>query len=249
MSLTVGISGLGQIGGSLARALKAHGIRVHAADPRVRRLGAVRSAKLLPPVDLLILACPMPEILNLLVQMRHWPHLPLAVTDVGSVKAPVVEALRRLPKEVAWIGGHPLAGTEGSGWASSNPDLFKGATWVLTREHRGSGITAKVGRLVRALGASPAFLTAKRHDRILARTSHAPYLVSCALVQAALADGIRPAELRRFSAGGWRDMTRLALSNPIMAKGYVLANRCEVATALRTVALKLRRLKPRPRRG
>jgi prephenate dehydrogenase len=117
---------------------------------------------------------------------------------------------------------------------------------VLTKEHRGSGIPLKMGRLVLALGAKPATLTAARHDRILARTSHAPYLVSCALVKAALADGIRPAELRRFSAGGWLDMTRLATSNQEMAVGYVQANQREVVAATRILVRELKRLKPAP---
>ncbi len=222
---------MGQIGGSLAKAIRK-------TDPSVRLFGADSSpaVRRLPPVDLLILACPVPAILALLGEMPRWKRLPRAVTDVGSVKRPVVQAMARLPRSVSWIGGHPLAGSENP---SSRADLFRGATWVLTQEHRGD--VSGVARLLKALGAKPVTVEAARHDRVLARTSHLPYLVACALVRSAVAEGIPARDLRLLSAGGWRDMTRLALSNPKMAGGYVQANAGEVSRALNALVRTLRR--------
>jgi len=185
-------------------------------------------------VDLLLLACPVPDILTLLNEMPRWKRLPALVTDVGSVKGPVVRAMAKLPRSVAWIGGHPLAGSEKP---APRADLFQGATWVFTKEHRGQ--VASVARLARAIGAKPVTVAASRHDRVLARTSHLPYLVACAMVRSAVAEGISPAELRLLSAGGWRDMTRLALSNPKMAGGYVRANATEVSRALNALRREL----------
>ena len=226
---SIAIAGLGQIGGSLRLAIRK-------AYPSVRLFGADSSpaVRRLPPVDLLILACPVPDILALLGEMPCWKRLPVMVTDVGSVKRPVVQAMARLPRAVSWIGGHPLAGSEKP---TPRADLFRGATWVLTKEHRGN--VSAVSRLVKAMGARPVTVDAGRHDRILARTSHLPYLVACALVRSAVAEGISPAELRLLSAGGWRDMTRLALSNPAMAGGYVKANAAEVSQALNALRREL----------
>ena len=253
---SLALFGLGQIGGSIALGLRRKTFSLYGFDPDPAARRAARRSGLFERVlgeasgcdaDLLLLACPMTPLLDLLERMRGWKRLPRALTDVGSVKTPVVAAMRRLPAGVSWIGGHPLAGTEGRGWAAASADRFRGATWVLTREHRGDGIRLQVSRLVKALGARPATLDAARHDRILARTSHLPYLVSCALVASARAEGLTPTDLGRFSGGGWRDMTRLARSDPRMALGYVRANAAEVNRALARFLKTLRASGPRAR--
>ena len=237
--------GLGLVGGSLARALRRAGHRVVGVDrPGVRRAarraGAVSATaatvEAAAGADLVVLAAPPAANRRLLGRLARVAGPDVVVTDVGSVKGPIVGEARRLGLR-CFVGGHPMAGTERQGFGASSADLFQGAAWwiVPAADPRA---TREVRRLVRAVGARPLVLTASAHDRVVAFLSHTPQVASWALLAAARADPL----VRRHLAGagpGFRDMTRLARSPRALWREVLAENRREVARALRALARRL----------
>jgi prephenate dehydrogenase len=234
----VAVVGLGLVGGSLARALSRAGYRVIGVD----RAGVARRAKAARAVaaafsdlggaaaaaDVIVLAAPPAANRMLLRRLTRFPRL--VVTDVGSVKGPIVREARRLGQG-RFVGGHPIAGSERAGFAASRADLFRGHSWALVPggDPRAFAI---VRALVRATGARPVTMSAAEHDRALAYLSHVPQLASWALLAAARADAVAARRLR-LAGPGFRDMTRLARSPRPLWREILAENRPEVARALR----------------
>jgi prephenate dehydrogenase len=233
----VGVAGLGLVGGSLARALRQAGYRVIGVDRasvvrRARAEGAIAAGRTdvrraAAEADVLVLAAPPAA--NRALLRRLAPFRRLVVTDVGSVKAPIVREASRLGLR-RFVGGHPIAGSERSGFAASRPDLFRGHAWALV-----PGADADAFRVVRALvratGARPVAIGAEEHDRVLAYLSHVPQIAAWALLAAARGDG--PTRRRLGLAGpGFRDMTRLARSPRGLWREILGENRREVTRAL-----------------
>jgi prephenate dehydrogenase len=240
---TVAIVGLGLVGGSLARGLTRAGYRVIGVDRRavLRRAraagaftaGTTRAEDAAALADVIVLAAPPRANLALLRRLARSVRAdgPL-VTDVGSVKVPICAAAVRLG--VRFVGGHPVAGNERSGFAASSPDLFRGRAWVLTPATAASGDRARVAALARAVGARPVRLLPDEHDRTLAFLSHAPQVMAWALFEAAGADPVA----RRYLAlagPGFRDMTRLARSPRALWREILSLNRREVRRAVSAV--------------
>jgi prephenate dehydrogenase len=247
----VTIVGLGLVGGSLARALTRAGWSVVGIDDertrrRARRAGAVsRTAADLKTVlleaELLVLAAPPRANLRLLrLVAREAPGM--IVTDVGSVKAEICAEAGRLGL-AHFVGGHPMAGSTGSGFASSSADLFAGRAWILVKSASwtGSRPLAKVRRLVRATGAQPVLVSnPDEHDRAMAFLSHLPQIASWALREAAHGD---PVALRHLALAGpgYRDMVRLAGSPRPLWSEIVDQNRANVRRALAALRAALAR--------
>jgi prephenate dehydrogenase len=243
---TIAVVGLGLVGGSLARALTAAGYRVLGVDrPHVR--GAARAAGAVAETadtveratvaDVVVLAAPPAANRRLLRRLARVAGSDLVITDVGSVKGPIVRDAARL-RLTSFVGGHPLAGTERRGFAASSADLFRGAVWWLVPS-TDSRATRTVRSLVRAVGARPATIDAAGHDRVVAFLSHAPQVASWALLAAARADPVARRHLA--SAGpGFRDMTRLARSPKGLWSQILKENRAEVERALTAVGRRLR---------
>ncbi len=233
------VVGAGLIGGSLCLAARARGLaeRVVAIDRDAAALeeasrrglahdvsadpGAARGA------DVVVLAVPVGAMGEAAAAVA--PHLGerAVVTDVGSVKGAVLATVApALPSPAHFVPGHPIAGRERSGPAAADGDLFEGALVVLTP---GPRTDPDCTTIVRALwaGAGGRVLTmeAAEHDRIFASVSHLPHLVAYALVDAVLDLEADQGPLVRFSAGGLRDFTRIAQSDPIMWRDICLANR------------------------
>jgi prephenate dehydrogenase len=234
---TVAIVGLGLIGGSLARALTRAGWRVIGVDrPAVlRRAKAERAVAAAAPTlegavaraDVVVLAAPPSANLRLLRRLAK--HRPRAVmTDVGSVKAPICREAERLGL-ASFVGGHPMAGAERSGFGAAAVDLFVGRPWIVTG---GSASAVRAVRsLARAAGARPVTMTVGEHDRAVAFLSHAPQVASWAILDAALRDPVA----RRYlgvAGPGFRDMTRLAGSPRHLWREILGQNRVEVRRAL-----------------
>ena len=246
---TVAVVGLGLIGGSLARALSRAGYRVIGVDrPAVaRRARAARAvARIAAGVeeaaalgDVLVLAASPAANLRLLRRVARAARPGLVVTDVSSVKGPIVRAADRL--ETLFVGGHPMAGNERSGFGASSPGLFRGRAWILCPGGRASrGAVAAVGRLARAVGARPVRMSAAEHDRAVAFLSHAPQILSWALVEAARADPVA----RRWlgvAGPGYAGMTRLAASPPALWRDILVQNRRQTARAVAAIVRRLRR--------
>jgi prephenate dehydrogenase len=237
----VAIVGLGLIGGSLARALTLAGYRVVGVDKekvrrRVRARGAVAKTVATPEqaaalADILVLAAPPHKNLALLRRLADVASPRLVITDVGSVKGPICREAARLGLE-SFVGGHPVAGNEGRGFAASSAHLFRGRPWALVPMPGGARALARVRALVRAVGGRPLVVSPQGHDRALAFLSHLPQVVAYALRAAAGRDPVAARHLH-LAGPGFGDMTRLARSPRRLWREILEENEPEVARALR----------------
>jgi prephenate dehydrogenase len=248
MKPVVAVIGLGLVGGSVARALTRAGYTVVGVDRpavarRARRTRAVtRTASSLERAvsgaDVVVLAAPPRANLRLLRRTaRAAPDV--LVTDVGSVKGPIVRLASSLRLR-RFVGGHPMAGSERSGLAASDPMLFRGRPWILTPARASPRDMAVLRRLIRAMGARPVVMTSAEHDRAVAFLSHVPQLVAWALRDAAHGDAVTARRLG-LAGPGFRDMTRLARSPRRLWREILEQNGREVNGALAAVQRALRR--------
>jgi prephenate dehydrogenase len=241
----VAIAGLGLIGGSLAKALKGAGYRVIGVDTPARSRAA-RSAvtetaasvtRAAARADVLVLAAPPLANLRLLREAAGAGRDSLVITDVSGAKRAICAEARRLGLR-RFVGGHPMAGRERSGFAASSADLFRGCAWILTPG--APEATRMVSRLARAVGARPALLTPAAHDRVVAYLSHVPQLVSWALAAAARRDAVARRHLA-LAGPGFAGMTRLARSPRGLWREVLALNAPEVARARAALLRELRR--------
>jgi prephenate dehydrogenase len=248
----VAVVGLGLLGVSLCRALRERlpemgivGItrRVETAD-RAMNDGicdlAGTTPDLLRHVDLAVLCTPVDAMPFWLEQSDFYPGL--LVTDTGSTKEWVVEqALKRL-EPARFLGGHPMAGREQSGYDAADPTLFEGCTWVLTPTDASQQQRfAPWVSVIQALGARIEVMDAAEHDRAVAWISHLPFALSAALVRAAAA-APEWGEAQRLAASGFRDMARLAGGDADMYAAIVQTNPTAILDALAALMKELDRL-------
>jgi prephenate dehydrogenase len=247
----VGIVGLGLIGGSIAlaarqiwpaslvigvdhkdvleTAMRLHAIDVAADDPYV-----------LAEADLVILAAPVKQNIELLAELDDNVTQPAVVTDVGSTKRAIVEAARGLPPKFTFIGGHPLGGAAKGGLENARPDLFSGRPWLLTPSteslarrsdaKRDGEALEKLSAFVTALGAVPRVVDVATHDRLLAFLSHLPQLTASALMH--VVGNAVGAQGLSLSGRGLADTTRLASSPPEIWRDIAATNADEIGPAL-----------------
>jgi cyclohexadieny/prephenate dehydrogenase len=248
----VAIVGIGLIGSSLARALKEGGLAGHvaaydadkAALATAEKLGVADSVhqtlgEAVTDAELVVLAIPVGVYGATAKEMA--PHLAAGaiVTDVGSVKAEVIRAVKpALPAGTHLVPGHPVAGTEHSGPESGFAELFRDRWAILTPE-KGTDekAVARVAEMWRRVGSDVEIMEPSHHDRVLAITSHLPHLIAYTIVATAADlegqlkaeregdDVVTTAEVIKYSAGGFRDFTRIAGSNPVMWRDVFLSNK------------------------
>ena len=235
----VAIIGVGLIGGSLALALKAAGVadRILGYDldahnlEQALQLGVIdqvcSSPEELSAADLIFLATPVLAMSAALTTIA--PHLkPGAIlTDGGSVKAAVISVLEPLlPEKLRYVPGHPISGTERSGATAAFATLYRGKRCILTPTDRTDPQALDlVTALWQAAGSEVIIMDAEKHDRILAAISHLPHMVAYALVNAVGAYDRYEENILLYSAGGFRDFTRIASSDPTMWRDIALTNR------------------------
>jgi prephenate dehydrogenase len=241
----VAVVGTGLIGTSIAMAAARAGdhVRGFDVDPEVLSTAAAR-ADLAPARDLqgcvsgasLVFVCtPIPSLAELVAEaLRLAPEA--IVTDVGSVKSQLmVEVERRadLDDLRRFVGGHPMGGSERSGPDHASPSVLDGAVWVLAPGARTE--PAAVERLeawVGRVGARPVRMEPERHDRLVAVVSHLPQVASTALMGLAATEEADEPEILLLAAGGFRDLTRLAASNPHLWSDILLANRDAIGRSI-----------------
>jgi 3-phosphoshikimate 1-carboxyvinyltransferase len=237
------IIGLGLIGGSLAKALKVRSCvrEIVGADRSAEecRLGlelgvidriATDLAAEVAAADLIVLAVPVKAMESVLEQIRPWLRPGTLVTDVGSTKGNLVAAARRLFGRLpsTFIPGHPIAGAEKSGVRAADADLFERHKVILTPlPETDPNATLELARLWQAVGAEVLQMEVERHDEVLAATSHLPHLLAFSLVDT-LAREEKNLDIFRYAAGGFRDFTRIAASDPTMWHDICIANRSAV---------------------
>ncbi|HMD97005.1 MAG TPA: prephenate dehydrogenase [Terriglobia bacterium] len=255
----VTIVGLGLIGGSWALALKKCGFagEVVGCDRpevlhHVRALGMIdagdeHAASAASEADLVILATPVGAILDLLPVLRR-ALLPRALaTDVGSTKRLICQRAREiLDGEPLFLGGHPLAGKERSGFAGASAELFQNARYALTPlspDHLRDPRVQAFSDLVTSVGARPFVTDASAHDRAIAFLSHLPQLVSTALSSLIAEQGGEEFLPLELAATGFRDMTRLADSPYALWRDICLTNIENIQSALESLVEKLEAMK------
>ncbi len=261
----IALIGFGLIGGSIARAARAQGLageivvtaRSAATRARVRELGVVdrvvdTSAEAVKDADLVILCIPVGACGPVAQDIA--PHLKAGaiVSDVGSVKGTVLRAMApHLPNTVHFIPAHPVAGTEHSGPDSGFAELFINRWCILTPPpDADKAAVEKLATFWRALGANVEIMAADHHDLVLAVTSHLPHLIAYTIVGTAdELEGVTQSEVLKFSAGGFRDFTRIAASDPTMWRDVFLNNKDAVLEMLGAFQEDLSKLTRAIRRG
>ncbi|MBS0386251.1 MAG: prephenate/arogenate dehydrogenase family protein [Proteobacteria bacterium] len=246
----IAIIGAGLIGASIALAARESGaagsVSIFDADPDVRRrvremdLGGVRdaAADAAREADLVVLAVPVGAMAAAMAAAAPGLKAGAIVTDVGSVKRAVIDAVRpSLPLDAFFIPGHPIAGTERSGPEAGFATLFQNRWHILTPlSDQGDAYAAAADRLAqfwRALGANVERMDAERHDVVLAVTSHLPHLIAFNIVAMAEdLESVTESEVVKYSASGFRDFTRIAASDPTMWRDVFLNNRDAVLEVL-----------------
>jgi prephenate dehydrogenase len=235
----VAVVGLGQLGGSLAAALVAAGRTVTGwdTDPAARDAAAARGVRIGRELSgVVVLATPIPALATALDDLDVDPAA--TVTDLGSVKVPVLAALgERFGGR--FVGGHPMCGTERSGHAATDPELFRGARWAVCLEP-GTELPRwlRVAEVALAAGASVVPVTAGEHDAAVAAISHVPHLLAAALAAAAADAG--PLALA-LAAGSFGSGTRVVGSDPAFVTAMVEGNAGPTAAALAGVRAQLDR--------
>jgi len=221
------IIGLGLIGGSLGLAFGKYGIALErwgydanlkAMEEAIKR-GAVDQTGPLPDAlkgaELVILSTPVGKIPPLLEAIAPYLQKNALVTDVGSSKRVIVEAMQNVLPEVYCLGGHPMAGSELSGIEAANPDLFQEAVYFLTPvRNTPANILGLMEKIILSIGARPRQINSEEHDQIMAPLSHLPKLISSALVNVLGRYGAEDQTLFSCAGRGFKDTTRIAAGDP-----------------------------------
>ena len=236
---TIGIYGLGLMGGSLALALKGHCASLIGfdSDHATLELGLAKnivdraepsSIQAFPQLDVLVLATPVPVILNFIQQIPSLIPNPCIIIDLGSTKREIVETMTSLPKCFDPIGGHPICGREKLGLENADKKLYQGAPFVITPLERTTArAKSAVAQIISTIGAHVIEMTPEDHDSILASTSHLPFLISSALAHAT------PKEFSPLAGPGFRSTSRLAGTPSHMMMGILKSNRDNVLNAIK----------------
>ena len=226
---TIAIVGVGLIGGSLGMAVKRYGLtdkvvgigRSEQKLMRAKILGAIDDYSLdasegVLDADLVIVCTPVRTIVPTVESFAEKLKDGAVVTDVGSTKREIVELCEILmPEGRFFIGGHPMAGSEQAGVEAAFPDMFRGATYVLTPTPDTSiSALGSLTALIDAIGANLEIMSPEQHDGAVAIISHLPHAISSALLQAAMESERSSGKTFRLAAGSFRDLTRISDSSP-----------------------------------
>lgn len=244
---SVAIVGLGLLGGSVGLALKEHLPQVATsgfdADPAARARAAERGltgtvcdtiGDAVRDVDLVILCVPVGAMGAVAAEIAPYLKPGVVVSDVGSSKQFVAEALATALPGIAVIPAHPVAGTERSGPDAGFASLFHNRWCIITPPDDADQTQVQaLSDLWHALGAKVEIMDARHHDMVLAVTSHLPHLIAYTIVGTASdLEGVTESEVIKYSAGGFRDFTRIAASDPTMWRDVFLSNRDAVLDML-----------------
>ncbi|MEK8022856.1 MAG: prephenate dehydrogenase [Candidatus Hydrogenedentota bacterium] len=243
----IALGGVGLMGGSLGLRLKALPSpprvaafgRTEKTLRRAQERGAIDSWSLDPAeavrdADIVVLCAPVRTIPEQMTAIAQSLKPGAIVTDVGSTKEWIIaEAARRLPKGVRFVGSHPMAGSERDGIDAADPALYEQAVVIVTPSTSSDEeALERVKELWRQVGAQPVVLPADAHDRVVASISHMPHVAAALLVNTVAARAKRDSRTTDLAAGGFRDTTRIASSNPGLWRDICLTNRKALLDAL-----------------
>ena len=235
------IIGCGLIGSSIARAIKKYGLskkvvssnRSESINKKVIELKIVDEAssdtkKICKDSDLIIISTPLSSYEEVILKIKNSLKGGSILTDVGSVKENIISLVEKnVPENISWISSHPIAGTEASGPEAGFYELFKNRWCILTPSKKSKDKDIKLLETFwKKIGSKVDIMNAKQHDYILSITSHIPHLIAYNIVNTALnVQDKKESDVVKYSAGGLRDFTRIAASNPIMWRDVFIQNK------------------------
>jgi len=253
------IIGCGLIGSSLARAIKKYNLsekivssnRSDIVNKKVLRLKIVNDSssdtqKMAKDSDLVIIATPLSSYENVILKIKNSLKNGMILTDVGSVKERVISLVEKaIPKDVSWIPSHPIAGTEESGPEAGFSELFKNRWCILTPSKKAKEKDINTLKSFwNKIGSKVDIMDAKQHDYILSITSHIPHLVAYNIVNTSInIQEEKQSAIIKYSAGGLRDFTRIAASNPIMWRDIFIQNKTNTSKEIEKFIANLEDLK------
>jgi len=254
----ISICGLGLLGGSLSQALKKMDssiqIKAYGRQPEklkkalenqwVDKIDSIDNLTF-EGVDLFVIATPVISSIDIIKKILENPNLEekTLVIDVGSVKEAILEGVKSHPKAKQFIGCHPMAGSEKTGYEHSSQDLYQQATVIITpQETNKIEDLDKIKNFWEKLNSKVYLTSATEHDRLVSLTSHLPHLVSSLLVKTLEKIDFEK-ELDPFIGSGFRDMTRLATGSAQMWSEIVLLNKENISTSLNKMIAELEKLK------
>ncbi len=254
---TCGFIGLGLIGGSIARALRKFypECRLLAYDINNKALeAAVIEGIINTPLssinesfrscDYIFLCAPVTENDNCLMELKKYLSPDCLLTDVGSVKTDIHKNIEKAGLSSQFIGGHPMAGSERTGYINSRALLLENAYYILTPcEGVPEEIISDFKELIASLGAIPLILTCSQHDYVTAAISHLPHVVAASLVNLIKASDSSDGIMKLIAAGGFKDITRIASSSPVMWQQICLTNGENISSLLGSYIDSLNRIK------
>lgn len=242
----IGFVGLGLIGGSLAKTIK----RIYPASHLIATSGhfatieaalldhTIENDHLLEPsdfsdCDLIFLCCPVQKNIEYLTQLK--PHIKESciISDVGSVKGDIHASVSALGMEDNFIGGHPMAGSEKTGYASSTAHLLENAYYILTptAKTKEADLSA-FADFVKSLGSIPMIMDCVKHDHATASISHLPHIIAASLVNLIAKTDDSDETMKTIAAGGFKDITRIASSSPEMWQHICASNKEQILTLI-----------------
>jgi prephenate dehydrogenase len=251
--------GLGLIGGSIAKAAREQGLAAqivalapseHASNLQLAvDLGVIDqfytdAALALDQADCVLIATPVGAMLGVLQQIAPYWQAECIYTDAGSTKASVVAAVEAVFGEVPanFVPAHPIAGAERSGVTAASADLFKQRRLIITPlGHTDTVALQRVSQFWQGLGASVSQMSVEQHDTVLAATSHLPHILAFALV-GLLGHKDEQREIFKYAAGGFKDFSRIASSDPTMWLDICLANKQELMPLIRQYQAELNKI-------
>ena len=253
------IIGCGLIGSSIARAIRKQNLSVKvvssnrsdSVNKKVIELKIVDDSnsdtkKMVEGSDLIIIATPLSSYEDIILKIKDSLKNGSILTDVGSVKENVISLIEKnVPKNVSWISSHPIAGTEESGPEAGFSELFENRWCILTPSKKANNKDIKLLETFwKKMGSKVDIMDAKQHDYILSITSHMPHLIAYNIVNTTLnVQDKKESDVVKYSAGGLRDFTRIAASNPIMWRDVFIQNKKNTSKMIDNFIVNLEDLK------
>jgi len=253
------IIGCGLIGSSIARAIRKQNLsakivssnRSDSVNKKVIELKIVDDSnsdtkKMAEGSDLIIIATPLSSYEAVILKIKDSLKNGAILTDVGSVKENVIILIEKnVPKNVSWISSHPIAGTEESGPEAGFAELFDNKWCILTPSKKANDKDIKLLETFwKKMGSKVDIMDAKQHDYILSITSHIPHLIAYNIVNTTLnVQDKKESDVVKYSAGGLRDFTRIAASNPIMWRDIFIQNKKNISNMIDNFIVNLEELK------
>ena len=248
-----GFLGLGLIGGSIAKAIKKYHPDVkliaNASSESTISLafsdGVIENDTLLPlsefsSCDIVFLCAPVDVNQRYMKELKEVLKKDTLLTDVGSVKTPITQAFEESGLSCSFIGGHPMTGKEKGGYDNSDPLLLENAYYVLTpSSHSDEDSVSRFSSFIKSLGSNTVVMDTANHDRSVAAVSHVPHIIASSLVRLLINNDDTEEHMKLIAAGGFRDITRIASSDPNLWKSIFLENRDAVLSILDRFSLEV----------